>query len=236
MPLFIKLMFFFFVAQSMLLGDEWNTVYLASFPRSGNHWVRFLVEEATHIATSSVYRDRDFPHMQHIFPWGGYSTDHGYNGQCRYPTQDDPLLLKTHYPFLLQKIPDPRRVICLIRHPIDAFWSFYIYKKGKQGTQIGKQQLMEFIQAWRVFYEFWEKQPGVLFIRYEDLQKNTAFYLTLILQTAGFSFDQTDVERAVTKYSPQGTSLKYMHCYDAEAVEMIKEKLSDILEKFNYDM
>src|SRR5437868_3632292 len=98
MSLPIKLIFFFCVCQSMLFGEEWNVVYLASFPRSGNHWVRFLVEEATHIATSSVYRDQDFPHLKNIFPWGGYSTDQGYDGHCRYPTNDDPVLLKTHYP------------------------------------------------------------------------------------------------------------------------------------------
>ncbi len=127
----LRLGFFFCIALSMLFGDEWNKVYLVSFPRSGNHWVRFLVEEATHIATSSVYRDSDFPHLQNIFPWGGYCTDHGYDGLCRYPTKEDPVLLKTHYPFF-SKIVDPNRkyAICLIRHPIDVFWSFYVYKKS----------------------------------------------------------------------------------------------------------
>ena len=237
MPISIKLIFFFCAAQSMLFGDEWNTIYLASFPRSGNHWVRFLVEEATHIATSSVYRDRDFPHLKNIFPWGGYCTDHGYEGHCRYPTKDDPVLLKTHYPFFLKRInPDPKFAICLIRHPIDAFWSFYIYKGGKEGTKIGKKQLMEYIQLWRTFYEFWERQPGILFIRYEDLQENTPFYLSCILQSAGFTFNQTDIERAVAKYSPQGKSLKHLSCYDNEAIELIKENLSDILTRFNYDI
>ena len=237
MSLPIKLVFYFCVVQSMLFGEEWNLVYLASFPRSGNHWVRFLVEEATHIATSSVYRDRDFPHLNNIFPWGGYCTNHGYNGHCQYPTKDDPVLLKTHYPFLpRRKIdPDPKPAICLIRNPIDAFWSFYVYKEGSEAIKIEKEKLVEFIQCWRDFYEFWEKQPEVLFIRYEDLQKNTAFYLSCILQKAGFSFDQTDIERAVAKYSAQGTPLKHIGCYDAEAIEMIKTELSDILARFNYD-
>ena len=86
----------------MILGSEWNTVYLASFPRSGNRWVRFLVEEAVHIATSSVYsvyKDGDYLHLQEILPWDGFCTNHGYNGACRYPSKDDPVLLKTHYPY-----------------------------------------------------------------------------------------------------------------------------------------
>lgn len=233
----IRLILFFCAAQSMLLGNEWNTVYLASFPRSGNHWVRFLVEEATYIATSSTYRDKDFPHLENIFPWGGYCTDHGYEGLCRYPTKDDPVLLKTHYPFLQKRInPDPKLAICLIRNPIDTFWSFYIYKGGKEEIKIGKEQLMEYIQRWRMFYEFWERQPGILFIRYEDLQENTAFHLSCILQLAGFTFNQIDIERAATKYSSRGKSLKHIIHYDAEAIEMIKTELADILTRFNYDI
>lgn len=237
MPIYIKLIFLFCSVQSILLGNEWNTVYLASFPRSGNHWVRFLVEEATQIATSSTYRDKDFPHLQNIFPWGGYCTDHGYGGLCRYPTKDDPVLIKTHYPFFRKKIiPDPKHAICLIRHPIDAFWSFNVYKGGKVGNKISIENLMEYIQRWKNFYEFWQSQPEVLFIRYEDLHENPAFYLSSILQTAGFTFDQTDIERAVTKYSPKGMPLKHINCYDAEAIEMIKKELSHILTRFNYDI
>lgn len=237
MQLSIKLIFLFCVVQSLIFGEEWKTVYLASFPRSGNHWVRFLVEEATHVATSSTYRDKDYPHLQNIFPWDAYCTDHGYEGHCRYPTYDDPVLIKTHYPFFPRKIePDPKYAICLIRHPIDAFWSFNVYKGGEETAEIDKQFLTELIHRWRFFYEFWLEQPGVLLIRYEDLQTNTAFNLDLILQAAGFSFDQTDIERAVNKYAPQGEPLKHVHHFDAEAIEMIKTNLADLLIRFNYDI
>lgn len=234
MRIFIILIFLSCATQLELFGEEWNTVYLASFPRSGNHWVRYLVEEATHIATSSVYRDKDFPHLPTLFPWGGYCTDHGYEGHCRYPTKDDPVLLKTHYPYLPKRIdPEPKYVICLIRHPIDALWSFNVYR-GNQSTQIDEQTLKQLIQSWRRFYQYWLEKPQVLFIRYEDLQDDTEFQLSLILQKAGFSFNQADLERAVTKYSSQGERLKHINHYSAEAIEMIKTELDDILLKFNY--
>lgn len=221
----------------MLFAEDWNVVYLASFPRSGNHWVRFLVEEATHIATSSVYRDKDFPHLQHVFPWGGYCTDHGYEGSCRYPINDDPVLLKTHYPFLPRKIdPVPTSAVCLIRHPIDAFWSFNVYKRGHDATQLDKGQLTEFIQRWKIFYEFWITQPEVLFIRYEDLHSETASNLSLILHTVGYSFTQIDIDRAVMKYSPEGRPLKHMDRYDSESIETIKTELADLLMRFNYEI
>ncbi|CDR34837.1 sulfotransferase domain-containing protein [Criblamydia sequanensis] len=232
-----RLIFIFCLAQSLIFAEEWNTVYLASFPRSGNHWVRFLVEEATHIATSSVYRDRNFPHLQNVFPWGAYCTDHGYEGHCRYPTLDDPVLIKTHYPFLKPKTkinPTPKSAICLIRHPIDSFYSFYVYRGGKE-DKIDKKSLNEFIHGWRKFYEFWELQPGVQIIRYEDLLANPEIYLNHILQIAGFSFDQEDIDRALAKYPPQGKPLKHNGCYDDGSLDRIKIELSDILKRYNYD-
>lgn len=243
--IYSQLALIFFCCAQMLCadvvhtGDRWHTVYLASFPRSGNHWVRYMVEEATHIATSSVYRDPDAPHLAEPFPWGGYSTDHGYHGDCRYPTEYDPVLLKTHYPFFGREIvPVPKIVICLVRHPIDAFWSFYMYRDrgGKKETYIDQEQLREFLQGWRNFYEFWQGQPGVLFIRYEDLHQKTEFYLQLILQTAGFSFNQADIERAVIKYAPLEKPLKHMHHYEPSTLEMIKAELSDLLIMFNYEI
>ncbi len=231
-----RLIFFFLTVLTTVCADEWNTVYLASFPRSGNHWVRFLVEEATHIATSSLYRDGDFPHLRKVFPWGGFCPDHGYNGQCRYPTQNDPVLLKTHYPIYLKKIdPDPKVSICLIRNPVDTFWSLYVYRQN-EAKHISQKQLKKFIAKWRAFYELWEKQPGVVFIRYEDLQKNPEQQLGRILEKAGFSFDQTDLARAVAKHPPQGKSLKHIDFYEAEAIETIKNELGDLLEKYGYDL
>jgi hypothetical protein len=231
---FINLIFLFCIVQATVFG--YDKVYLASFPRSGNHWVRFLAEEATHIATGSVYRDKDFPHLPQPFPWGGYCTNHGYEGTCRYPRRSDPVLVKTHYPFLPKNLDlEYKCAICLIRHPIDAFWSFHVYKKGKEATRIDHEALKEFIKSWKEFYQFWTKQPNVLFVRYEDLHADTSYYLNLILQKAGFSFNQIDVERAVNKYLPQGELLKHKGHYSDEDIQMIEIELADILMRFNYE-
>ena len=37
------------LCMQILHANDWKRVYLASFPRSGNHWTRFLIEEATGI-------------------------------------------------------------------------------------------------------------------------------------------------------------------------------------------
>lgn len=235
MTILARFIFIFFIMQTPLISSEWNTVYLASFPRSGNHWVRFLTEEATHIVTSSVYRDRDYPHLRQAFPWGGYCTDSGYEGHCRFPNKQDPILLKTHYPFLPKQIvPSPKRTICLIRHPIDSFWSFYTYKGGNNG-KIDEASLKQFINGWKKFYEYWEAQPEALFIRYEDLQADPHFYLNEILETAGYTFSQEDINRAITRYPPKGTPLKHSRYFDKQTFERILTELADILTRFNYN-
>jgi hypothetical protein len=68
------------------------------------------------------------------------------------------------------------------------------------------------------------------------LQKNTAWYLCQILQVAGFTYNQSDIERAITKYPPQGAPLKHSIFYNKKAMQLIKNELFDILEKFNYDL
>ncbi len=218
---------------------SWELVYLTSFPRSGNHWTRFLIEEATHIATSSVYRDRDYPHLPQLFPWGGYATDHGYTGTCRYPIEPEPVVLKTHYPCLPQRPIKPitRVAICLIRHPIDALYSYHVYKQRKDDHQrIPPEILTSLIQRWREFYEFWEKQDKVLLIRYEDLYQDPSLYLTQAIEAIGYPATPEDIQRAVNRYPPQGTLLKHLRYYEKEDVELIRRELGDLLLKYGYGL
>jgi hypothetical protein len=215
-----------------------DVVYLVSFPRSGNHWVRFLVEEASHIATSSIYRDSDYPHLSKIFPWGGYSTDHGYSGTCQYPTELQSVLVKTHYPFLPALLEQKtRRTICLIRHPVDAFYSFYVYRQKKYGN-LGSfcEFLRLMVKKWKDFYEFWETQENVLMIRYEDLYENPEFYLKEILDVLGYNIQQSDIERAVDLFPPQGGVMKHKVQYRKEDIKLIKSELNDLLVRFNYSL
>lgn len=118
--------------KSIPLSYEWkHRVYLASHPRSGNHWMRYLIEEATGLATSSVYRDRDYPqHLPTIFPWGGYSAKNGYEGNVLYPSADreDIVVVKTHYPYVNRMRFDLlpyTAVVVVVRHPLDVIYSHY---------------------------------------------------------------------------------------------------------------
>lgn len=70
--LFILFKITFIHAEEVQTKNWQHRVYLASYPRSGNHWLRYLIEEAKGIATSSVYQDPDPPHLDQVFPWGTF--------------------------------------------------------------------------------------------------------------------------------------------------------------------
>lgn len=230
-----------FSIQKSFANEEWNRVYLATYPRSGNHWMRFLIEEATRIATGSVYRDRDYFHLPDTFPWGGYSTDHGYKGNCRYPNPGESVVIKTHYPCHFANDFDCRpyiKAIRIIRHPVDSIYSFYMYNNGGNPPKvhIPKQQLEEYITSWRRFQEHWNNEPNVLTIRYEDLYNNPEPTLRKVLEASGYKVSEEDIQRALALNPPVGGLLKYVKNYSTRELNLIYCKLSDLMLQYGYSI
>lgn len=220
--------------------NSWKRVYLASYPRSGSHWSRSLFEEAASCASGSVYIDREPPHMNKQFPWGGYSCDHGYTGNCRYPTKKDLVLIKTHYPSQPTKITPFDNLpyvstIRLVRHPVDSFYSRYIRKPlGEIQDTVPTERVKEFIKNWIKFQKYWNKKENVITIRYEDMLDNPAVELRKILDVTGYSYTEEDVTRAVSKYPPLGHMLKSIDKFTEEDLRLISKELGPLLKQFGY--
>jgi hypothetical protein len=238
---------YLFFAILLVFGKsygEWKRVYLASFPRSGNHWVRYLVEDASGIATGSVYQDRDPYHMERVFPWGGYCAPNGYRGLCRYPHKGEAVLIKTHYPFFEELRSNPFdnqpsvKTIRIVRHPVDSIYSHYVYdhkrKKLKYTSHISKRKLMEYISLWKENQEYWNGQPNVLTILYEDIYKEPHRHLKTVLDVLDYKVTEEDIERAVLWNPPEGKLGKYFHYFHAEDIALIKKELSGLIQQFGY--
>jgi hypothetical protein len=223
-------------------AKEWKRAYLASYPQSGNHWVRYLIEEASHIATSSVYRDPEPPkHMNKVFPWGGYCCNHGYAGDCRYPDQDDIVLIKTHYPYPHKETKFDRRpyrfVIHVVRNPIDTFASRYVkIPHGAPKEHIPTSRVKELIQSWRTFQTYWNKKKHVMTIRYEDILENPARELKRMCKALHYDVTDEDIERAVAKHPPEGYMYKSIGKFKKEDLRLISEELKDLLDQYNYEI
>lgn len=225
-----------------LISKEWKRVYLASYPRSGNHWIRYLVEEASNIATGSVYLDQEPLHMEEVFPWGGYCCEQGYLGNCRYPTKDDLVLIKTHYPSQDNKETEFDRLpyqatIRFVRHPVDSFYSRYVRRpQGPLLDKVPTERVEEFIRSWRKFQTYWNKKKNVINIRYENLLENPAVELKKVLTALKYEVSDADIARAVEKHPPNGFMLKHMDKFTEADLRMISEELGDLLEQFNYEI
>jgi hypothetical protein len=225
---------------SSCFSKEWSRAYLATYPRSGNHWIRYLVEEAAHIATGSVYRDREPMHMDKVFPWGGYSCDHGYEGNCRYPNKDDIVLVKTHFPAQSdEKSPfdelSYQVTIRIMRHPIDSFYSRYVKNpRGLLEDKVPSKRVKEMIRSWHKFQTYWNKKENVLTVRYEDILANPTAELRKILEALNYNVTDEDIARAIAKYPPDGWMLKHINRFTYEDLKLISDELSDLMAQFDY--
>ena len=236
-------LFFCFIFLSEFhscFSKEWRRAYLASYPQSGNHWVRYLIEEATHIATSSVYCDSEPPqHMKEEFPWGGYCCDHGYEGTCRYPTKKDIVLIKTHFPYPNKTTKFdhlPYEVtIHIVRHPVDSFYSRYEkLPKGPLQEKVPTERVQVFIKNWRKVQTYWNNKKNVITIRYEDILQNPFVELKKMLKALRYDVTDEDIGRAITKYPPQGYVLKRISKFTPKDLKLISDELGDLLNHYDY--
>lgn len=238
--------FLFFLSLTSISAEEWPRVYLATYPRSGNHWMRYLIEEATHIATSSVYKDpregTNIIHLSKTFPWGGFCANHGYQHDCRYPLPGESVVIKTHSPALRSYRFDHQpytKAITIVRHPIDSIYSWHLYRHAfvwckPAPSRIPTNALVKYIYLWKKFHRYWSQFPNTILIRYEDLCDKPADFLKMVLNEIGYAFSEEDIMRAVTKFPPKGEELKYLKNYTPEDLRLIARELGPLMKQFKY--
>jgi sulfotransferase family protein len=234
----IIILLYFWVFQEGV-ADEWKRVYLATYPRSGNHWMRYLIEEATHITTSSVYSDPDHRHLPQLFPWKGYCTEHGYEKNCRYPDNADIIVVKTHFPHLERTEGDELpyiKIVQIMRHPVDCLYSLYIHSQNghPQTGVMPRATLMGFIHTMKQFEAYWTPKENKLIVRYEDLLSDPYHTLKHVLDFIGYTVTDQDIRRAVEKYPSKGTMLKHLSCYSQKDLEYIARELKELMQKYDY--
>jgi len=225
--------------QTVYAEENWQRVYLATYPRCGNHWLRALLEEATHIATGSVYLDKEPMHLKTPFPWGGFAAKNGYEGNCRYPDPEEIIVIKTHFPAKPKSKFDLKpatKVIRIVRHPVDAFYSHFLHQSHElpNDGKIPSWFVKKSVAKWQKFENYWNRQPDVLTIRYEDLLDNIHFYFREILDAIGYQLSEEDIIRAIDKFPPQGGALKHLQDYHPKDLKFISHKLEHLMKKYEY--
>jgi len=178
----------------VILPDD---IFLVSYPRSGNTWLRFLIANLldTHDAVTFLNIDRKV----------GDIYGRSQENLLRLPR---PRILKSHEPF------EPRysRVLYIVRDPRDVAVSYYHWKMKRRVIADGypiEQFVSHFLAAkfdpnlgtWAQNVGTWlaarQNTVGFMLIRYEDLFENTLDQLRRIAQFLNCRFTEEQLSRAI---------------------------------------
>jgi glycosyltransferase involved in cell wall biosynthesis len=178
-----------------------DDILLASYPKSGNNWARFLIANV-------VFPDKEvgWDNIEKLI------LDPSITVKRDFARARRPRIIRTHFPF------DPRfrRVIYIVRDPRDIAISQYHYARKVRRIEDDYpiERFMDTFLAgdlkrkngsWGENAGSWlaarHRDPEFLLLRYEDLLADTARELTRVAKFVGFSSDPELIARAVERSS-----------------------------------
>jgi hypothetical protein len=176
-------------------------VFLVSYPRSGNTWMRSILAEIIYGESGDT-----------LGAIGEYIPDiHKCNVddmQLKYPR-----VIKSHFNYVRKY----RRIIYLVRDPRDVFISYYKYR-----TQLNKyhSSLKDFIidicagniwpGTWRNHVNSWlynkdykdiKNKPDLMLIKYEDILRNKSKHIKRIANFLGIKLNKKTIEKIIIQTS-----------------------------------
>lgn len=144
---------------------------LASYPRSGNTWLRGMVEQATGRSSGSIYHDE--------------TLRRGSEG----------IVIKTH------RLDGHRytRAIHLVRNPMDAIYSHFRWKREVAKVSVEWDEHVEHsIEEWREHSRYWSKYANPrLLVRFEDMKTDPERELRRVLDWLGYAPVDEEIRGAV---------------------------------------
>jgi hypothetical protein len=203
------------------LGLKREDMFLASYPRSGSTWLRFMLYEIT------SGEDAGFRKIEDRLP-----EIHEHRG--RKPIlPNGGRLIKTHE----QYRQDYRRAVLLIRDVRDVFLSTYaacvanglapIVSKGDLDSFLASFMEGHALQmgSWQRHTRSWLDSPlaksgDLLVVRYEDLRKTPEPLLAELLEFVGIKADRQAIRKAV-----ENNDLQRMRAKEDQAKEAGEESI-----------
>ena len=181
-----------------------SVIWLASYPKSGNTWVRFLLYSAIYgPAKNSLDIAKKIPDIHRPIPFD--------------PPADGALMCKTHFAYTPKhpKADQTTKAVLIIRDPRDVFFSALNYRRlsGMTVSQMSDEDFAQrYIAAkgdpdfqslgfgtWESHIRSWQENGTfpVHTVKYEDLKSNPADSLLEIGTFVGHSFTAEQVDTAV---------------------------------------
>jgi Sulfotransferase domain len=246
-------------------GEEFKAgpddVYLASYPRSGNTWLRAVIAEIMfgNSGANIADLDRIVPDL-HVPPLNDSVIPAKFHA------------VKTHEPYHHQHRARLKRVIYILRDPRDVAISFYRYSYGLgnyEGTLDAfltdwlagriwpcswREHVMSWTDAWGA-----ASLPEVIVLRYEDMLQKPEDHVLAIAQFLGYSLDQSRLSEVVLRTTSEEMRRKekagmrkterakgfqfigsakaggWRNALSERQEALISESLSSLMSRFGYD-
>jgi len=178
-------------------GFSSSDIILASFPKSVNTWVSFLLAHVR-VEYSDYDIDVNFLTIQDLT----LSAETCFLKKT--PIKEFPRVIKTHKEFIKRCT---TRVIYIIRHPADVMTSYYHYLRFRWNKNLPEFSLFirdekYGIPAWIKHVKSWENNWSIL-VRYEDLKADTLLQLQYMVTLFDININEDVLERAVRMSSFQ---------------------------------
>jgi len=202
-----------------------DDTFIVSYPKSGNTWIRFLLSGILAPDEPTSYRTID-----RVVPSIHTSKERILRNM------DDPRVLKSH------EFYDPRypRVVYIARDPHDIVVSYY-YSDIKRGRISEEEPINKYVDRflrgeldaygpWAEHVGSWlgarEKDHNFLFLRYEDVLRDTQTELHKIAQFMRIPVEDETVARAIKFSSPE--YMRVRERMDGDDTELLRGTRQDI--------
>lgn len=184
-------------SEKKALNLKSNDVFLVSFPRSGNTWVRTIV-------ANILYPQEWITSLQDL----DYLVPDLHRELPEHEDYSFPRVVKTHrsYPCRHQRNDKSlySKVIYIVRHPINVIRSLYHYRLYKNPNISLDQVVLEVVASnnqwggsWQEHILSWkakEDDIDILFVRYEDLENQSLKSIIEISEFLGYEISNDKAE------------------------------------------
>lgn len=197
---------------STLYSDD---IFLTSYPKSGNTWLRFLLANLLKQQDEEI----DFHTVHNHVPEVGKQEE-------IIKTLKHPRVMKSHAPYM-REYP---KVIYLIRDGRDVYVSYYFHRLKQLSPDCTFREFLErqdhFPCAWGEHVASWlfgESTSNILVVRYEDLVHDCCKELKRILEFIGINRTESQLKSA-----EKASSFKNMRRIEREKGRLYKNGGPDI--------
>ena len=234
-----------------------NKIAFASFPRSGNTFLRKYSELLTGVQTGA---DNTL-HISVMLQMQKMKGEDIVDDTC--------WIIKTHSPWCMLYAPKFKcqKIMCVVRNPLDIIISWFnlcntVSHNMKVSFEVNKEypnwwnkyveKVVNDMKLWyrRVIHDAEKSEVPTIFVRYEDLCMNPKPELELLMKffTGMTSLEGTNAQRRIEEvlamgeeatqtYSLKDSSKKFCSAikyYTPVQVDHIKKELEDVLYFFGY--